>query len=58
MLMLDGRIRSHDIAVLCLQNGGQGQHVRVINRETKKTYLARVTGPGLVTQHCRTEQSL
>ena len=37
------------LPVLCLQNGGRGQQVRVISKETKKTYVARVTGPGVVT---------
>ena len=37
------------LPVMCLQNGGRGQQVRVVNKETKKTYLARVTGPGIVT---------
>jgi len=37
------------LPVMCLQNGGLGQQVRVLNKETKRTYLARVTGQGVVT---------
>ena len=37
------------LPVLCLQSGGRGQRVRVISKETKKRYVAQVTGPGVVT---------
>jgi flagella basal body P-ring formation protein FlgA len=37
------------LPVMCLQNGGLGQQVRVLNKETKKTYLAHVTALGVVT---------
>ena len=47
--MLDGEYIHMTLPVLCLQNGGRGQQVRVISKETKKRYVARVTGPGVVT---------
>ena len=47
--MLDGEYIHMTLPVLCLQNGGRGQQVRVISKETKKRYLARVTGRGVVT---------
>jgi len=36
------------LPVTCLQNGARGQRVRVISKDRKKIYMARVTGPGLV----------
>jgi len=48
MLMLDGEYVHMILPVLCLENGGRGQHVRVISKNTKRRYVARVTGPGLV----------
>ncbi len=47
-LMLDGEYIHMTMPVLCLQNGGRGQQVRVISKATKKRYLARVTGRGMV----------
>jgi hypothetical protein len=47
-LMLDGEYIHMTMPVLCLQNGGHGQQVRVISKATKKRYLARVTGRGVV----------
>jgi hypothetical protein len=49
VLVFESDLIRMTLPVLCLQNGGPGQRVRVINKETKKTYLARVTGPGVVT---------
>lgn len=49
ILMLDGEYIHMTMPVLCLQNGGRGQQVRVISKTTKKRYIARVTGPGVVT---------
>jgi hypothetical protein len=49
VLILDGEYVHMRLPVLCLQNGGRGQRVRVISRDTKKRYLARVTGRGVVT---------
>ncbi|MGA9811405.1 MAG: flagella basal body P-ring formation protein FlgA [Terriglobales bacterium] len=49
VLMLEGEYIHMTLPVLCLQNGGRGQQVRVISKETKKRYVARVTGPGVVT---------
>ena len=49
VLMLEGEYIHMTLPVLCLQNGGRGQQVRVINKDTKKRYVARVTGPGVVT---------
>ncbi len=48
-LVLDGNYIHMSLPVLCLQSGGRGQRVRVISKETKKRYVARVTGPGVVT---------
>jgi hypothetical protein len=49
MLVLDGEYVHLTFPVLCLQNGGRGQQVRVISKDTKKRYRARVIGPGLLT---------
>ena len=49
VLRLDGEYVHMTLPVLCLQNGGRGQEVRVISKETKKRYVARVTGRGVVT---------
>ncbi len=35
--------------VLCLQNGARGQSVRVMNKDSKRVYLAKVVAAGLVT---------
>jgi Chaperone for flagella basal body P-ring formation len=48
-LVLDGNYIHMTLPVLCLQSGGRGQRVRVISKDTKKRYVARVTGPGVVT---------
>jgi hypothetical protein len=48
-LVLDGNYIHMTLPVLCLQSGGRGQRVRVISKETKKRYVAVVTGPGVVT---------
>ncbi len=49
VLMLEGEYIHMTMPVLCLQNGGRGQQVRVISKDTKKRYVARVIGPGVVT---------
>ena len=49
ILVFEGEFIRMTLPVTCLQNGGRGQQVRVVNKETKKTYLVRVTGPGVVT---------
>ena len=49
VLMLEGEYVHMTLPVLCLQNGGRGQEVRVISKDTKKRYVARVTGRGVVT---------
>lgn len=49
VLMLEGNYVHMRLPVLCLQSGRRGQRVRVISRDTKRRYLARVTGPGVVT---------
>jgi hypothetical protein len=49
VLVFEGDFLRMTLPVMCLQNGGRGQRVRVLNKETKKTYFARVTGPGVVT---------
>ncbi len=49
VLVFEGEHVHMTLPVLCLQSGGRGQRVRVINKENKKVYLARVTGPGVVT---------
>ena len=37
------------IPVLCLQNGARRQSVRVMNKDSKRVYLAKVIAAGLVT---------
>ena len=39
VMVFEGEFIRMTLPVMCLQSGGQGQRVRVINRETKKTYL-------------------
>jgi Chaperone for flagella basal body P-ring formation len=48
-LVYEGQNLRMTLPVLCLQNGARGQHVRVISKDRKKVYLARVIGPGIVT---------
>jgi hypothetical protein len=48
-LMLEGEYIHMTLPVLCLQNGGRGQQVRVISKDTKRRYVAWVVGPGVVT---------
>ena len=47
--VIEGDFLRMTFPVMCLQNGSLGQLVRVLNKETKKTYLAHVTGLGVVT---------
>jgi hypothetical protein len=49
VMVFEGDFIRMTLPVMCLQNGGRGQRVRVLNKETKKTYFARVTGMGIVT---------
>jgi hypothetical protein len=49
VLVFEGDFLRMTLPVMCLQNGGLGQQVRVLNKETKKTYLAHVTALGVVT---------
>jgi hypothetical protein len=49
VLVIEGDYIRMTMPVLCLQSGGLGQRVRVLSKDTKKTFLARVTGPGVVT---------
>jgi hypothetical protein len=49
VLVFEGEHVHMTLPVMCLQSGGRGQRVRVISKERKKVYLARVTGPGVVT---------
>ena len=44
VLVIEGDFLRMTFPVMCLQNGSLGQLVRVLNKETKKTYLAHVTG--------------
>lgn len=48
-LIFEGQNLHMSMPVLCLQNGVRGQHVRVISKDRKKIFLARVTGPGTLT---------
>jgi hypothetical protein len=48
-LVFEGAHFRVTLPVRCLQNGGQGQRVKVISTEGKRTYLGRVTGRGIVT---------
>jgi hypothetical protein len=36
------------LPVLCLQSGGRGQQVRVMSKDVRKIFVARVTGQGTV----------
>lgn len=45
-LTFEGQHMRMTMPVRCLQNGVRGQHVRVISKDRKKVFLARVTGPG------------
>jgi hypothetical protein len=49
VLVFEGDFLRMTLPVMCLQNGGLGQQVRVLNKETRKTYLAHVTALGVVT---------
>jgi Chaperone for flagella basal body P-ring formation len=49
VLIFEGDFLRMTLPVTCLQNGGLGQQVRVLNKETRKTYLVRVAAPGVVT---------
>jgi len=49
VLVFEGDFLRMTLPVMCLQNGWLGQQVRVLNKETKKTYWARVTALGVVT---------
>lgn len=48
-LVFEGRNMRMNMPVLCLQNGVRGQRIRVISKDRKKVFLARVTGPGTLT---------
>ncbi len=47
-LVFEGRNMRMTLPVTCLQNGARGQRVRVISKDRKKIYMARVTGLGMV----------
>jgi len=55
VLVIEGDYIRMTLPVMCLQNGGRGQRVRVIDKDTRNTYLARVTGLGVVTSDLRTD---
>jgi len=48
-LVFEGQNMRMIMPVLCLQNGVRGQRIRVISKDRKKVFLARVTGPGTLT---------
>ena len=48
-LIFEGQNMRMTMSVLCLQNGVRGQRIRVISKDRKKVFLARVTGPGTLT---------
>jgi hypothetical protein len=48
-LIFEGQNMRMTMPVRCLQNGVRGQHIRVITKDRKKVFLARVTGPGTLT---------
>jgi hypothetical protein len=48
-LVYEGKHLRMTLPVTCLQSGARGQHVRVISKDRRKIYLARVVGPGVVT---------
>jgi hypothetical protein len=45
-LVFEGQHMRMIMPVLCLQNGVRGQRIRVISKDRKKVFVARVTGPG------------
>jgi len=49
VLVFEGEHVRMTLPVKCLQSGSRGQRVRVISKELRKVYLARVAGPGVVT---------
>jgi hypothetical protein len=48
-LVFEGQNMRMIMPVLCLQNGVRGQRIRVISKDRKKVFVARVTGPGTLT---------
>ena len=48
-LIFEGQNMRMNMPVRCLQNGVRGQRIRVISKDSKKVFLARVTGPGTLT---------
>ena len=48
-LVFEGQNMRMMMPVLCLQNGVRGQRIRVISKDRKKVFVARVTGPGTLT---------
>jgi hypothetical protein len=48
-LVFEGQHMRMIMPVLCLQNGVRGQRIRVISKDRKKVFVARVTGPGTLT---------
>lgn len=48
-LVFEGQHMRMIMPVLCLQNGVRGQRIRVISKDRKKVFMARVTGPGTLT---------
>jgi len=47
-LVFEGQNMRMTLPVVCLQSGARGQRVRVMSKDRKKIYLARVTGEGIV----------
>ena len=48
IMVFEGNNMRMSLPVVCLQDGGRGQRVRVMNKDTKKIYVARVSGEGQV----------
>ena len=47
-MILDGNEFRITLPVICLQSGGRGQRVRVMSTDRKRTFVAQVTGEGVV----------
>jgi len=47
-MIFDGTSIHMTLPVVCLQNGGRGQRVRVASTDRKRTFIAKVEGEGIV----------
>lgn len=47
-MIFEGKNIRMTLPVLCLQSGGKGQQIRVMSKDPKRIYVARVSGEGTV----------